>query len=346
MVEIITEKREWNSVLEYYDHHDYYHTYDYHIISKKTDEDAVLIHYKEGDKTIALPLLLRNIKGTEYRDATSVYGYSGPLTQNIHNVFNNKQFKEQLHCFFLKHNIISAFSRLHPYIPYQSLVLTGIGEISEMGKVVNIDLTKDLETQRYAYNKRLKTYVNKARRAYTIVKATMENDILKFIELYYENMRRVNADSSYFFERNYFFELMNSLDFKTELLLAKCNATKEVVGGAMFIKKNNIVQYHLSGAKEEFLQLNPIKLLIDEVRINATQENFTYFNLGGGIGGREDSLFHFKAGFSKDYRIFNLWKNIINKEVYDYLTLQNLKNIPQELQNDSLSYFPNYRYSV
>lgn len=343
MFTIITEKTEWNNVLKSLGQYDFYHTYDYHHISKNIDEAPILIHYTKGDKTIALPLLLRSIMDTPYKDATSVYGYAGPLTQNIDANFDNSQFKVQLHSYFNNNNIISAFSRLHPFILSQRIVLKDIGETSELGNIVNIDLTKDLATQRHEYQKRLKTYINKSRKAYTISEAKTESEILKFIDLYEENMRRVHADQRYFFSREYYFGLIESKDFHVETLLAECNNTQEIVGGAMFIKENNIVQYHLSGVKEEYLQLNPIKLLIDEARITATREKYSFLNLGGGIGGREDSLFQFKTGFSKDFRTFEIWKYIADYGIYNNLVEKVLKNVPKNLHEAYYAYFPHYR---
>ena len=248
-----------------------------------------------------------------------------------------------MHNFFLENNIISVFSRLHPYIPSQESVLKEIGEISKMGNIVNIDISKDLETQRGAYQKRLKTYINKSRKVYSVTTAKTKHEIFKFIDLYYDNMDRVNAHPKYYFNKEYFFRLWESKDFKTEILLARCNDTDEIIAGAMFIKKNSIVQYHLSGAKEEYLHLNPIKLLIDEARIIATREKYTYFNLGGGIGSKEDSLFQFKSGYSKDYWAFGLWKYIVNVEIYENLIKEKFKTITLEQQKDFLAYFPHYR---
>jgi lipid II:glycine glycyltransferase (peptidoglycan interpeptide bridge formation enzyme) len=71
--------------------------------------------------------------------------------------------------------------------------------------------------------------------------------------------------------------------------------------------------------REDHLKLNPIKMLIDEMRIRARREGYTYFNLGGGVANMEDSLFRFKQGFSKDIRPFNVWRYIVNREVYDEL---------------------------
>ena len=298
MIKIIKRKDEWCPLITSSINSDFYHTYDYHSLSKKKGENPILIAYSENGKVISLPLLLREIEGTPYFDATSVYGYSGPTTKNISIDFDNSLFKQELKTLFQELQIISVFSRLNPFIEYQDTVLKGLGDITASGKVVNIDLTMDLEAQKSAYDKRLRTYINTSRRKCSLRLATSLDDLDLFIEMYYSNMKRVHANKAYFFNKDYFLKLFNAKDFVTEIIFAIHNDSKEVIGGAMFIKKNKIVQYHLSGVKEEFLALNAIKLIIDEMRIRATQEGYKYLNLGGGVGSQKDSLLHFKSKFS------------------------------------------------
>ena len=343
-ISIVEKKGEWDDLVASFEHSDFYHTYDYHIITKNNNDRPILIKYIEEDKTIALPLLIREIPGSSFKDATSVYGYAGPLTKNLGVTYDNLHFRTLLQNFFLKINIVAIFSRLNPFIPLQSTVLENLGNISIAGKIVNIDLTQDLETQKKCYNRRLKSYINKSRNHYTAKSATTDSEIIAFIDLYYENMSRVNATKGYFFSRDYFFNLFNCSDFKTEVLIAEDNKSKRIIAGAMFIKKNNIVQYHLSGASEDFLHLNPIKMLIDEMRIKATKENFKYLNLGGGLGSSEDSLFRFKSGFSKNFKEFKLWKYIVNDSVYTELTIRNQQGLHSSNNDNINAYFPAYRW--
>jgi lipid II:glycine glycyltransferase (peptidoglycan interpeptide bridge formation enzyme) len=316
MIELIENKQEWVAVIESALESDFYQSYDYHALSKNKNEHPILIKYRDECASIAIPLLIRKIEGTPYRDATSVYGYSGPFTSNICPGYDNSVFARKLTELFLDHRIVSVFSRLNPFVPHQKKVLKGLGTTSSPGNVVYIDLKKDPEEQLSAYSKRLKTYINKSRRLYTIKKATERDEIMQFIALYYENMRRVQAREHYFFKETYFFDLLASKDFKAEILLAMDNQSGCIIGGALFLKHKRIVQYHLSGAREEFLKLNPIKLLIDEMRERAIKEGYYYFNLGGGVGNKEDSLFHFKSGFSGVSRPFELWKFIVNENAY------------------------------
>ena len=76
MIEIITDKISWDNLVDDCDFADFYHTYDYHHFTKLREEKPVLIHYSENCKTVVLPLLIRNIAFSLYKDATSVYRYN------------------------------------------------------------------------------------------------------------------------------------------------------------------------------------------------------------------------------------------------------------------------------
>ncbi|MCM4164767.1 MULTISPECIES: peptidoglycan bridge formation glycyltransferase FemA/FemB family protein [unclassified Arenibacter] len=343
MIEIIRNKNQWDATLKMVDIYDFYHTYDYHQISKKEDEQAVLVKYSEKDTIIAIPLLLREITGTQFHDFTSVYGYAGPLTKNIDNTFVNAHFLKEFKEYLLDNHIISVFSRLNPFIPNQEICLRNFGEISTMSHIVNIDVTRNLEEQKQAYYKRLKTHINKARRKCYVRMAESKEDVLAYIELYYANMKRVNAKKEYFFDHNYFFQLLDSKDFNARIFLAIEKETNGIIAGAMFIETNKIVQYHLSGSDLEHLNLFPIKLLIDEMRIIAGRENCKFLNLGGGVGSKEDSLFHFKSSFSQDFKNFTIWKCVSDIEKYEALIVEKMKPNCGNFVKGCSHFFPCYR---
>ncbi|WP_298345911.1 peptidoglycan bridge formation glycyltransferase FemA/FemB family protein [uncultured Algibacter sp.] len=338
MIQIIAKKDDWDSFLLDFDEYDTYHTFDYHKIAKQEEDSIIFIKYTEGDITIGLPLVIREISNTIYKDATSVYGYCGPLSKGVSENFDNKNFIKELLDYFNSNNIISVFSRLNPYIANQKEILANLGALSMLGKVVNIDLTLDKIQQRQNYQRRLKNHVNKARRNCSIIETKKASDIYDFIKIYDENMIRVNAHESYYFEEDYFINLYKSKDFETEILFALDNETKKIIAGAMFFKVNNIVQYHLSGTKNEFLNLMPTKILIDEMRIRTTDAGYKFLNLGGGLGASDDdSLFWFKSSFSKDFHSFYLWKLIVNQNAYNTICDK------MQIKNKNSSYFPLYR---
>ena len=339
-INIIVEKQDWVNALNNVDSYDFYHTYDYHHLSKTESENPILLEYIEDDKIIIIPFLLRKIFETSYFDLTSVYGYSGPLVKNIDAAFDNSKFLKELRLFFEQQHIIAVFSRLHPFFDEQDFVLSNLGQIQQLGKVVNIDLTKDTTEQRQEFSKTTKRYLNKTRKVCFVKKEVTDRTIEVFKDLYYENMDRVKAEKSYYFSKDYIVEFLNSKDFDAEILFAVLEETNEIISGAIMVKTNNIVQYHISGTRDKYLHLTPIRILIDEMRIMATEQKYTFFNLGGGLGSAEDSLFTFKASFSKDFKVFEVWKHIINPNVYN-----NLVNEYADM-NVNQNYFPLYRNKI
>ncbi len=316
--------------------HDFYHTNAYHRL-----EDTgrpKLIDYSCGDLRILLPCIIREIDGGPFSDVTSVYGYSGPLcnkrTPSQESVLN---FHKTLNGLFVEERIVSFFARLHPLLQRQQVIAASYGEIIELNKVVYIDLDQTLEEQRRKYKKSLKHRINQlGRSGFTIRKAATEKDLDNFVRLYHETMDRVNADASYYFSRDYFERFLKAEDFESFILLAEYEGN--IAAGSLFTVCGNIMQYHLSGTYNRYLKFASMKLILDEARKLANQMNLSWFNLGGGVGGINDSLFKFKAEFSDTFKMFNIWKKIINQEKYNELVKKRFGD-KQPVTN----FFPLYR---
>jgi lipid II:glycine glycyltransferase (peptidoglycan interpeptide bridge formation enzyme) len=342
MIQPIKDKIAWKATLSKIGNYDFYHTYDYHKISSKYNETPVLLVYSNDENAIvALPILIRKIDNTIYYDATSVYGYVGPLTNNIHEV-NLVDFQNKIQEYLASENIISVFSRLHPYIENQKKIIQSLGKITSLGKVVKIDLKIDEENQLKQYSMTTKRYLKKTQKQCSITVLNNEFAINKFIELYEENMQRVNAKRDYYFSKEYFLNFSTATDFKTEFVFVRLNDSKKIIAGAMIIYTNNIIQYHLSGTLNDYLKLTPIRLIIDTIRVKGKKEGYSIFNLGGGLGSKEDSLFNFKASFSKAFQDFETWNYISNKKIYDSLVDA---NTTVKSKKNKISYFPLYRYN-
>ncbi len=320
MIKEVTSKLEWNTVLSQVSNYDFYHTYDYHSLSIESNETAILITYSKAEAIIAIPLVLRTIKDTSYFDMTSVYGYAGPLTNITDDDYDFSEFRSEFIDYLKSKQVVSIFSRLHPYFE-QDQMLSTLGTVDTLGDVVNIDVTLPVEESRRAYGKSNKNQINKLRRECSVIKAETDEDVREFIDIYYENMNRLNADKSYYFSKEYFFNFLKITDFDTDILLVKENSTGKLIAGSMFVKTNKfMVQYHLSGTRTEYLRMKPSKLFLDEMRHIATNEGFNFFNLGGGLGSRNDSLFEFKSSFSKDFRSFKIWKFVVDENTYNSLS--------------------------
>lgn len=316
--------------------YDFYHTSSYNKLEK--ERDPVLFVYRQGENFIALPLIIREIPNTNLFDCTSVYGYAGPISNLDFNEISEefkKLFHKNLNVFFAKKNIISVFSRIHPIL-HNDRLIKGLGKMVNLNKTIAINLKLTPEEQKRQYRKSNKYEINKLKKNnFEVVEATTKEEQDKFIDIYYETMKKVEASDYYFFPKEYFYEFLNNNCFKTKLLLAKKDG--EITAGAIFTITDKIIQYHLSGTKQSYARDTPMKLILDEARLLGNELSLDFLHLGGGVGGSdEDPLFKFKSGFSKDTFQFKVWKYIVNQEKYDELV--KAKGI-----FENSSFFPLYR---
>lgn len=337
--EVITSNnKDWKKYVETCESYDFYHTQEYHKIEQGKNKSLLFVGHT-SEYTIALPLIIRPIPYTEWLDATSVYGYAGPITsekiENIDVSFVNI-FKENLQNYFNDNKIVTVFSRLHPLVDEPTCFFDDFGVCQEINKTVSIDLTISLEEQRRAYRKSNKYEINQLKKkGFTVSKAQTAEDLKCFIAIYNQTMDRVNADKRYYFDESYYQNFLDNDDFDSVLLIAK--KENVICAGAIFTITRSIMQYHLAGTREDYMKERPMKLILDHARLLANELGLKNLHLGGGVGGSdEDSLFRFKSGFSKNFKLFKVWKLISDKEKYNKL----INEI--DIKSDA-SFFPLYR---
>jgi dTDP-4-amino-4,6-dideoxygalactose transaminase len=334
-------------VLERVERYDFHHLPQYHRVEeRRLKAIAQLLTYCEGDYLIALPLLLRPAGEalTQWNDAASVYGYSGPVASDKRipkQVVRN--FQSALREALVERRVIAAFSRLHPLIGRHDL-LAGLGECRPIGQTVSIDLTLSLEKQRDQYRSTLKRLIKKQRRegVVTCLYDQEKRYWSDFVNIYEATMQRVNAADTYFFGEDYFNHLTGELGSVLQLFVSVI-AGKAAAAG-LVANCNGIVQFHLAGTRNEFVKLSPTTLMIDQVRLWANEIGAHVLHLGGGVGAKQDSLFHYKAGFSDQRHNFATWRWIIEPEIYRALCERRArKNEWQGLEPALPDYFPAYR---
>lgn len=308
---------EWLGVLQRSVQHDFYHLPGYHAQAEARGEgQAMLFVHTQGEFTVALPLLLRAASPEGLRDATSVYGYAGPVSSHRelpdHAI---EGFQQALHRCLSAMGVVAVFSRLHPLIA-QGPWLQGLGHIVPVGPTVSIDLTLPAEAQWARFRENHRRGIHKLQRQGLVCREDSKlRHLDEFVSLYQETMRRVGAGHDYFFERDYFEALIRDMPSADPRLFVVLNGDTVLAGG-LFVGCAGIVQYHLGGTRSEFLKLAPMKLVFEVVRQWAMERGHAVFHLGGGVGAQEDSLFHFKAGFSERRHRFTCWRWVVDETAY------------------------------
>jgi hypothetical protein len=342
-----SERSTWLEVLERSRQHDLYQLPQYHRVAEQHGEGtARLFVYREAGYTIGLPLLLRPIDPGDqdgWHDATSVYGYAGPVASHDSvpsDVVAN--FQAALTGELARRRVVAVFSRLHPLIGQQDII-AGLGESRVNGQTISIDLTQPDEAQRAQYNKSCRTSLRKLRELGFVGLHDREMRYLPdFVAAYLETMRRARAHSSYFFDRAYFEMLVRELNGVVQLFVAVRDG--EVAAATLCTICDGIVQDHLGGTRDAFLKFSPDRLVVDTERRWALDMGAHVFHLGGGVGAEEDSVFRYKAGFSDCRHTFRTWRWIIRPDVYTQLSAKAARlNATVGSGTADAEYFPAYR---
>lgn len=327
----ISSKNEWDEALAKAAHHDFYHTWDFHLISQRNGEgDPVLFELRTPHGGVLFPLLSRPIAGSSRRDLTSVYGYPSPLSYGLIDRAEIAELWDSFLSHLSQRGYVSLFSRCHPFLTPEVL---GEDAYQPCGRVVVIPLEGSEEQQRAAYRTNHKRDLRKLERLGVVCQADDSPlSLANFMAHYEATMRSLNAAPYYYFSRDYYQGLLAAESFATHIY--SCSLEGRVICSGIFVFCDQFVQYHLGGTAPDFVHLAPTKLMFDTVRRDASRLGYQYFCLGGGHGSQEDSLFRFKAGFSSLVRDFRLIRKIVDHDEYQRLCVG---------VADDTSYFPRYR---
>lgn len=335
----ITEQEQWDQLIHAAHSYDFHHTWYYHQLSAGDSHPFIFV-FEQAGHFVAVPLLKRNIEDTNYFDCTSVYGYAGPVSNlDFSDIPSSlmQQFLQTFLHFLKKEKIVSVFTRLHPLI-HQHFRPGQTGGLYDNGKTVTIDLTLPVEEQRQQYRKAFRSKINQLRnKGYEVRQGIYEEDIASFAAIYLQNMQRLGANANYHFDKNYFRQLLQATSFQSNILLASFEGRD--TAGVLTTCCNNIMQLHLAATHEDFIHDSPMRLLVEEASIFGQSKRMQHLHLGGGVGGQQDSLFHFKAGFSEHFLDFKTWRLVADTATYKALTL---KKAPTMLRTDLP--FPVYRF--
>jgi hypothetical protein len=317
--------------------HDFHHLPGFVALSSRTTERGTPLAaiVTRGERTMLLPLIRREIPGAPgLFDATSPYGYPAP-------VFSDPAFAPdavpELVEAMQRERYVSLFVRMHPVLDPDPAGFTA-GTLVTHGETVVIDLSLSDEDQWRQHQSGHRNEINKAIRLghEAVVDADWKH-FDDFVALYTETMKRLEASPYYFFDADYFRGMREALG-PDRLHLAVTRIGGEVAAAALITTVSGIVQYHLSGTAERFIKERPTKLLLHHVRRWATTRRERWFHLGGGLGAAADSLFRFKAGFSKLRRTFRTWRIAIDPARYGELSQGKAGSA-----TDLSGFFPAYR---
>lgn len=317
---------------------DVYFDEDYINLYLKDDESVFKFSYEENGNKLSHVAIKRPIKKIAnsaihdgFFDLETVYGYGGFLTNSEDERFLTHALEEYAK-YCNQNNIIAEFVRYHPFQGISETIKAWFDFFSKDRDTVVIDLSGSKEERWASYGKKTR---NILRRCGEQLVFNESKDITAFLDLYFQTMKKNTADEFYFFQENYFHELL-ALD---NVKLYEVSYSNAVVSTGFFMFGDEIAHYHLSGNNAAYTKLNGNYFLLDSVcDVMRTEYKMKHFHLGGGRTNLEnDSLLRFKKKFAEKTLSFCIAGKVYNRTIYEQYNRLWLA------QNEDASYFLKYR---
>lgn len=281
-----------------------------HLIEIRSPSSSILCTYYE------------RTKDGEHYDICSPYGYGGLHLSGDRSELAS--LSNELVKFFKKQEYVALFqmgqqveaSTPNFIRPHRSSYILDISNIEETWRRMNKNYRN--EVNQFRNNSSLKFVIDK--------------QLLKepFKELYYQTLKRVNANSSYHFSKE---TLDQILDSDVSMLAGvEDSGTIEIVD--LFLCKGGHAEYFLNASSVHGRAY--AKPLIWNAAETLSDLSFSTLHLGGGVK-ENDSLSDFKRRFGSAPIQIAVWKEVIQPKTYDKLCRQY-----QVKDSKSQRYFPAY----
>jgi hypothetical protein len=258
---------------------------------------TLLVESEDG--RVAVPVLVREIPGSELRDAVSPYGYPGGERQGTPPDGREVDWSPT--------GLVSVFIR-------ERLGPTSLGGGRERSVVQVSDPALPLKSR---VSDRQQIRKNE-RRGYKLRSLPGPEagggDRAAFATLYEQTMRRTEAAERYFFTGEYFERVLSS----PSTWLFICEAPDGgIAAGAIGALSDRFLHYFLSGTADDHLANAPSKNLIVAV-IEHAETMGVPVNLGGGVR-PGDGLEEFKRGFANRTVPFVTHEIVSDPDAYEDL---------------------------
>jgi serine/alanine adding enzyme len=257
-------------------------------------------------------------------DVVTPYGYGGPVGARL------DTFPAAYEQWCARRGVISSFAVFHPLLrnagaPFRCTPLAG---------TVAWDLggAADLLAGMHKHHRRL---VRRAQRAgYDVAVEQRPADLGEFVAIYERTMERQDASPFYFFAPAYW----DALARDVPLVRVDVRDRGTLIASVLGLGEPPWLHYHLGAAADAARGTGASHRALYELARWGSEHGFTTLHLGGGVGGRADSLLEYKLRFAPD----GLIRSAIGKAVHDeaaYLRLSRQDAIDWD------GFFPAYRVS-
>jgi serine/alanine adding enzyme len=278
---------------------------------------------------VVFAAILREVPNATALDLTTAYGYGGPVAAGG----RVGHFWKAYEAWCAERGVVTSFFRFHPLYENHRYADADVRLERLAGTVAWRLRAQDLLAGMDGSHRNT---CRKAERAGVVVSHDAAGPVAlaDFAALYAETMRRRRAQAFYFFGKEYWEALEQRLGDRLVRFDARLNG--ELAASALCLGERPWLHYHLGASLDEARRTGATNLLLYEAARWAKENGFELFHLGGGVGGREDSLLSFKRRFDPGgVREYWIGKAVHDADAYRRLTGEDEPSVE--------GFFPAYR---
>lgn len=272
-------------------------------------------------------------------DIVTPYGYGGPIIIEAADMGKEelvKGFYEEFSKYCHGEGIVSEFIRFHPIVN-NALDFNEIYHPIWDRNTVGTNLKDFEDPVQSEFSKRCRKNIRQAVNKGVSCRITYQPEELEnFKQIYYDTMKRNDAEDYYFFDDAYFEMCLKN--YRENLLLIEAVFEDKVIAAGMYFLYNRTIHVHLSGTLQEYLYLSPAYILRYGLTIWGKENGYELIHHGGGRSNKEDdSLFLFKKQFAGHTKFdFYIGRKVWMPDKYSQICKKNNKS-------EESAFFPAYR---
>ena len=269
-------------------------------------------------------LHLSEVADTGLRDASSPYGYGGPVSTSDDPAFLAAAWAAYTG-WMRAHRVVVEYVRFHPVLGNHRHYG---GRVADNREVVWVDLQDGDFTAGFA--PRLRHALRKSAAAGLVYREdAFAGQAAEFAAFHRAAMRAMNADPFYHFDDAYFEQLAATSLARLGVCRQRDDDRSPWLAAGLFLEGPGVAEYHLAASCEEGRRLGASGFALHAAAQLARGRGLRRLYLGGGSDTRADNpLLFFKAAFSGQRLTYRTGATVFDASAYEVLQ----RRFPQQWQ--------------
>lgn len=278
-------------------------------------QPAYLAYTAQGEHWMHA-LHFTRVPGTEWLDASSPYGYGGPLGTSDDPGFVRAAWSAYAQ-WMRENRVVVEYVRFHPVLGNERHYG---GRVEANREVVCVDLQAHGSIEA-GYAQRLRGTLKKAARVPLAYREEpLATHAAAFGSYYRAAMQEIGADAFYLFDDDYFEQLAATGLATLGICTLQQGSVDDWLAACLLLDGAGLREYHLAATNAQGRPWGASSFALDQAARAAKQRGARGFYLGGGTDRSPDNaLLFFKSAFSPNRLAYRTGSTVFDESAYEEL---------------------------